>query len=212
MLFGDKYKFAIEYNFIEHPYGDERGILHDSWGGVRLWIDGVDLFQYKVIFRGKEMSRNYEWNLCMIVEWLCENLHTIVTISEFPNNIQAMTAFDYLEQNELLRPEFETEDFLNWHKGAHEWLATHWVFYGADGSNLPNLFLRRIDDKIEFSWNNEGFLKDREIFFCSKSGYKLIDMNVFYKVVKEFLNDFIRRFKNKYPVEMKTLQDKIILN
>lgn len=213
MLFGNKNNFAIEYNLIEHPYGDERGLLRDSWGYLNLWLDGVDLLQlYEVTYDGEKKELNYQWNLNMIVEWLSENIHIIITPSEFPNNIQAISSIDYTQQNERLFPELDTEEFLGWHKDAHEWLISHWFISGADGSNLPNLFLRRVSESIEISWDNKGLYENRDIFFCSQEGCELVDMDVFYKVTKDFINDFIARFSDKYPKEMQELKNYISMN
>jgi hypothetical protein len=213
VLFGTTDTFAIEYNIINHPYGDEHGLLLDSWGEMRLWVEGIDLLEtYEVMYNGQKKLILYQWNLNMIIEWLAANLHTIITPVDFPNNIDANNAMDYLNQNRILTPDIEKDEFWEWHENSFEWLDTHWFRGAADGSNLPHLFFRRVNNNIEICWNNEGLFDDRDIYFCSQQGCKLVDMNVFYKVVKDFINNFIARFKDKYPVEMKELQANVALS
>lgn len=212
MLFGSIDRFAIEYNLIRHPYGDEHGILLDSWGEMHLWVEGIDLLETYELSCNGQKKMTYQWNLNMITEWLAANFHTIVSPIDFPNNIKANNSMDYLSQNQRLTPDMEKDEFWKWHENAFEWLDTHWFRAAADGSNLACLLFRRTNENIEVCWDNEGLLDDRGIFFCSKKGCKLVDMNIFYNVVKDFLNDFINRFKDKYPAEMKELQDNISLN
>lgn len=45
MLFGNKKEFAIEYILHIHPYADELGLLNDSWGELRIWVEDVDLLE-----------------------------------------------------------------------------------------------------------------------------------------------------------------------
>jgi hypothetical protein len=213
MLFGKKNEFAFEYNLIKHPYGDEFGLLLDSWGELCIWVEGVDLLaMYTKDYQGENKNVNYQWNLIMITEWLADNLFSIISPCEFPNNVKAENSIEYVEISRDLTPGIETNEFWQWHDNDFEWLEAHCLRRAADGSNLPYLFFRRAKDKVEICWSNEGLYDDRGVFFCGQKGCKLVDMNIFYKVAKDFLNNFINRFKDKYPVEMKELQDKISLN
>ena len=213
MLFGEKNELAFEYNLINHPYGDEFGLLLDSWGELCIWVEGIDLLKmYTIDYQGTKKNVNYQWNLSMIAEWLANNLFSIISPEEFPNNVKARDAITYVDISRNLAPDMDANEFWQWHDNDFEWLEAHCLRRAADGSNLPYLFFRRIKDTVEICWDNEGLYDDRGVWFFSKNGCKLVDMNMFYDVVKDFLNDFITRFKNKYPSEMKELQDNINLN
>lgn len=92
-----------------------------------------------------------------------------------------------------------------------EWLDSHWLRAAADGSNLPHLFIRRVSDNVEIYWDNEGLLDDRRIF-SSNNGCRLVKVDIFCKVLRDFLSDFINKFIDKYPEEMESLNKNINLN
>jgi hypothetical protein len=205
MLFGDKNLFAIDYELIQHPYGDEYGLMLDSWGELHLWIHGLDVLELYESYHNNKIAFNYSWNLIMVVEWLAKNLKNIISDVEFPNNIQATNVMDYLEKSNALAPEFGTEEYWKWHEKEYDWLMSHWFRAAADGSNLPHLFFRIVDKNIEINWNNEGLFDDRNVFFINHEGCEYIDASIFCRVITDFINHFTNQFMLKYPLQIKEI-------
>jgi hypothetical protein len=206
MIFGDKKSFAFEYEILPHPYGDEFGIMKDSWGLLRLWVKNVDILE---IYRKDNdivtKRIRYEWNLIKIVEWLSNNFNVITQEENFPNSVLADNSLEYIKLNNLAEPDMDTDKFWFWNDNAYKWLENHWFGMAADDSHLGSIFIRKKDDSIEISWDNNNSFEYQGLHFISVEGVELIPIKEFKEVIYCFIKDFTSKFQEKYPNEMKEI-------
>ena len=70
---------------------------------------------------------------------------------------------------------------------------------------LPDSFIRKVDNKIEYSWQNDfPHISERgEHFFRYQKGVEYIDVKLFKEVTVAFCLDYIARFRDIYPLVSK---------
>ncbi|WNS47093.1 hypothetical protein [Paenibacillus sp. MMS20-IR301] len=184
-MFGDTHIFAIKYDFTKNPF-NERGLLAESWGKFELWVNGKELCK----FSRNNQDTTYEWNLIHLVEWLSENLPTILTDEEFPLPVQGKTSIELLASS----LEFDSDnddEFDEWFSTKQDWEFKHSWFSSRGGSYLSEVYFRNFGNKIEISWNNESLYSD-EISFPYSTGLEYVPIYVFESVIKDYIHDFLQ--------------------
>jgi hypothetical protein len=199
-IFGEKGVFAIEYELVTHPYGDEEGLLGDSWGYARFWLKGKDLFEFKV-FRGKGL-RLYNWSLCYLVGWFCENIAYLLEDSEFQMKDEGETALEIMRNLRETEVDYDSDAYDELCDKRYNLFQKHCIFSAANGSFLPILYLRGKDNVIEVSWDTSEGYEDGAILYSNTKGLDSIDRKVFFEAVYSFVTHFINRFKNIYPEQI----------
>ncbi|MFT4008231.1 MAG: hypothetical protein QM683_22410, partial [Lacrimispora sp.] len=117
--FGDSNKFAIEYQLQNNPYG-EIGILKESWGVFRLWIDGINICKFKQ----ENEEKDYEWNLIYLVEWLSENLEYIIGYDPFPLPVCGNNVSELIQKSDKFESGEDDEMYL-WYEARSRWIHRH---------------------------------------------------------------------------------------
>lgn len=183
-LFGDKEKFAIEYQFIPSPYKEEE-LLNKSWGIFKLWIENQNICEYEI----NNYKKQYEWNLIYIVEWLCNNLEFILGYDPFPLPVKGQTTLQLIQESNKFECEEDDELYL-WYQAKSSWTFRHSWFSNRAGSMLADVYFRRIETDVEISWDN-NFFKDDQVYFTKPVGVYVISKNEFKNIVLEFLSDIL---------------------
>ena len=200
MLFGDKNNFAIEYEFIHNPYyEDEYGLIRDSWGSLKIWINSANTCKLeRQVEENKVELETYEWNLCYVVGWFCNNLWHIY-LDEFPFKSYGNCTVELYENQtdelviEITEDDPEDMNFL--------WHDRHCLFMAYDGSYLPLMYFRRVGNDIEINWDNEGH-SEEDCRFLNLEGLVYIQKEIFLEVVVAFVKSFIQLFKDRCPEEI----------
>ena len=185
--FGNFNKFGIQYSFLKNPF-NEQGIFGESWGYLKLFIDGNDICEYLE----KGAPKVYTWNLYFIVEWLCENLDSIIGYDPFPLPVGGKSTIELINAANDFEIEEEVEEYL-WYNAMSSWTFRHTWFSSRGGSILTSAYFYRRNDNIEISWDNEFWSID-EVKFIHLKGLSLIKKEEFKKVILEFLYDILNSF------------------
>lgn len=187
-IFGDKAKFAIEYQLTSSPYEEEE-LLKKSWGILKLWIEARDVCQYVV----DGSKKQYEWNLIYAVEWLCNNLEYVLGYDPFPLPIQGKNTLELINESDKFESD-EDDEFYLWYQAKNSWTYRHSWFSNRAGSMLSNVYFRRVNDDIEISWNN-GFFEDNQVVFVVPVGVYTVSKTDFKATVFDFLKDILEAFE-----------------
>ena len=197
--FGDKNKFSIQYALGVNSF-NETSLIGETWGKFELWVHGIDICQYKT----EDSVTTYQWNLLYIVEWLSENLRYIVGEKSFPLPVEGQHSLELLE-NCLLFESDNDDEFDVWFDTKQEWEFKHSWFSNRGGSFLPDVFFRRVNDKIEIAWDNESTYSAEGITFINPIGLEYIPIDTFESTIKSFIEDFLENLlqnsKNKFEAE-----------
>lgn len=70
---------------------------------------------------------------------------------------------------------------------------------------MPDVFFRRVNDRIEIAWNNESTYSSEGITFTNPIGIEYIPLGIFEFTIKNFIEDFLdnllQNSKNKCHAE-----------
>jgi hypothetical protein len=196
-IFGDKRKFAIEYQLKSCPYQEEE-FLKKSWGIFNLWIEDQDICEYV----SGDSTTQYEWNLIYIVEWLCNNLEYVLGYDPFPVPVQGQNALELIKESNKFECEDDNEIYL-WHHAKNSWTFRHSWFSNRAGSIIADVYFRRVDKDMEVSWDNR-FFEEHQLYFTKPTGTYVVSKDVFRKVVFDFLNDILKTLETDVGTFVKT--------
>lgn len=205
--FGCKENFSIEYELIPN-FAEDDPVLKYSWGKLRIWIEGNDICEYV----HKNRKECYEWNLVYILEWLCDNIEYILGYDPFPLPLQENNSIELIEKSN----DFDSEDddeFYLWHQAKSLWAFKHSWFQNRAGSNLSNVYFRRVDNNIEISWDNSLY-KESEIYFLKSKGKYNIPKTEFKNIMLRFIRDILNEIEKKVENDewINRLKEEIHLN
>lgn len=210
--FGNKNNFCIEYQTYPEMYPDNKNIQENiesykTYGSMYFWVNGKNLF----LFKGLGQEATYTADICTLVEIFSEKLVCYLKNDAFPAKTKATTGATMMDEMILVeKPDDDIKKYLkvDWDKVDKElylaidsWNYDHGILTHSDESFMPNIFFRRVNDKIEVSWNNDFSydIPEGELFFEYKEGVEYLDIQVFKEVVVAFCLDFIKLYENKYP-------------
>ena len=118
-----------------------------SWGSLEILIGEVNLCRH---VSGKEVRDHVNWYQLPILEWFVYNWDGLLHETQLPG----------LRNISSARESYSTVEPWNLDEAAGEaifsWRQRHALRASAPGALLPDLFIRRIRNSIEFSWGNVG--------------------------------------------------------
>jgi Zn-dependent peptidase ImmA (M78 family) len=167
---GDRDRIAVRIAFESDP-DKGRGASKDesvSWGSLQLWVEGKNLCQYQY---GQQVHQEVKWYLLPILEWLVEQWNPILHEERFPGTTRYADARSGYENAVIPRLAIFDENTGRLQEAWEEWWGRHALHSQRDGGILPDLFIRRWRDSVEFSWGNSavpGTPKDFS-FLCPPS-------------------------------------------
>jgi len=138
---------------------------------------------------------NYEWNLNHLVEWIVENFKYITNDHTFPLPVDGNNSLELLQQAR----QFDSEDeqkIEEWYSQLQDWEFKHSWFSSIDGSYLREVFFRRVENFIEISWDNILTYHKDGVLFSNSRGVEYIEVDIFTKVIKSFLEDYFKNLLN----------------
>jgi len=152
-LSGNTADFAIELTLIQDDL-DDWMVAEDeraSWGSFSLWLGGINACEHAV--QG-EYLRAAHWYLLSIVEWFIKNWDPLFheERSVFPQvgvTAASMAKYGAMQTElSLIRGDDRISDQVDAH---FEWEERHSLRASAPGALLPDLYIRRYGDFVEFS-------------------------------------------------------------
>lgn len=187
-VFGKPERFAIEYNLLGNKY-DEKGVLGESWGEFRLWVEGKDICQHSI----DGILYVYQWNLFYIIDWFCDNIEYILGYDPFPLPVKGNCSFELIEKASNVIIEDDLEEYL-WFHSKSKWDFRHRMSRNNDGTVLSDVYFRRDYDMIEASWSNHLWRK-KGIEFTYPEGVYSLPVIEFRGIVFGFLYSIINEIE-----------------
>ncbi len=155
-VFGDKAVFALEARLLDDPADD--AIPADSagsWGAWRLWVAGFNLcnIQFETRTAVAEVAE-VRWFLAPLFRWIAANWMPLLHEARLPpggrwgDRRPRWARLAYLSVLESAGD--DPERFGPW----QDWASRHALRAAAEGGIVPDVFLQRVGDDIEFSWGD----------------------------------------------------------
>lgn len=169
-LLGNRNIFAIELSKDMDAYQ------------MSLYIDGKDILQFKV--NGTIYS--YRWrDFDDIKEWVQENLKYILQDDKFPLEVSGDSAAELCERSYKI----ELDDIEKYEE-LQDWMFRHSWFSARAGSFLADVYFRKVNDKIEISWDNRDTFKKDGIVYVFAKGKSSIDVGRFCGTIEGFISAY----------------------
>jgi hypothetical protein len=213
--FGDTEKFGIWVDnyyslFKDDPEYVENPEKYEIGGDVYFWVKGKNLFA----FDDGAPCHTYGHDLSPIVQMFCQNLFYHITDDPFPVQTKSKLGVEMMDETNLVQG--DDSDLRKWadidwdnvdmslRDKIDEWNLHHGYIAYSAGSYLPCLYVRKVQNMLEISWNNKYSCKGRdgEYYFIHKKGVEFIDIRLYRDTAVAFCLDFINKFKDKYPKKM----------
>lgn len=184
---GERGRFAVEIDFEPDPGPTPHGELEaESFGAIALWVNGRNLTEHRT---GQEHFPRVRWHLIGFLRWLRAHLAPLLNEEPLPRAIHEVASgnawFDASARPPLLLTEAQEDA---WFDARQDWWLRHGVRAGADGGLLPHLFLRRLDNDVELSWDNERFPPPhRGVRFVEAVGVERVPAELAFEVFRDVL-------------------------
>ncbi|MFN7918804.1 MAG: ImmA/IrrE family metallo-endopeptidase [Bryobacteraceae bacterium] len=144
--------FKFEFGLEKDPDGGVGSTPEESasWGWVQLWVGNVNLCEHSS--HGALYDRVH-WYLLPLLEWFVAHWDPLLNESRLPEPFAgAASARDgYWSVNP-----FDLDEEVG--SRVLDWRSRHALRAGATGGVLPDVFIRRFQDDIEFSWGHADAL------------------------------------------------------
>ena len=155
-IFGDKANFALEVRQVpDAAIGPEPEDFAGSWGEWRLWIASLNLCELQLETRdGRVEAREVRWFLAPLFAWIIENWIPLLHEKRLPpggrlgDSRPRSARAAYLSMVESAGDDFER--IPPWQC----WGSRHALRSASAGGILPDVFVQRMEDELEFSWGD----------------------------------------------------------
>ena len=158
-LFGDTRRFAIQFELHEdpHPVSGLDPLLQRSWGRVCLWVR--DRCLTRCVISESTVHDGVTWYTLPFVSWLRRSAVALVNEEPLPAPVrreEIHTAAEWFDESEEPSLTLLADEEDTYYEERSDWWQRHAVRAGFEGAVVPNLFLRRLGDDVEVSWDNQS--------------------------------------------------------
>ena len=155
-IFGDKSRFALEVRLAPGTVnGTEPEDCAGSWGEWRLWVANLNLSELRLDTQdGLVELHQVRWFLAPLFAWIVDNWMPLLHEGRLPSGCQTgdgrprSARAAYLAMVESAGDDFER--FRPWQC----WASRHSLRSASEGGILPDVFVQRMEDDLEFSWGD----------------------------------------------------------
>ena len=170
--FGDKARFALEVRQTpDAVVGPEPEECMGSWGEWRLWLANLNLCELRLnTANGLVEVHQVRWFLAPLFAWIVDNWMPLLHEKRLPpggrpgDSRPRSARAAYLAMVESAGDDLER--FGPWQC----WASRHSLRSASDGGILPDVFVQRMEDDLEFSWGDRGQPGARAASFVVEDG------------------------------------------
>ena len=176
-------------------------ISYEDWI-LKVYVDDRNICEFTVDGRIEEDTGN----LIFLSDWFKNNLKFILNKNdEFPLAVDGNSGIEIRKKAYAIGIKENKE--IQWFEAIHEWSEQHlWTFSGLE-MIYPDVMFRRIENKIEISWDSRNKYKDNKnykIEFTNLKGRFFVNMEKFEKEVLSFI-DRVERITEIISEKMKSV-------
>ena len=176
-------------------------ISYEDWI-LKVYVDDRNICEFTVDGRIEEDTGN----LIFLSDWFKNNLKFILNKNdEFPLAVDGNSGIEIRKKAYAIGIKENKE--IEWFEAVHEWSERHlWTFSGLE-MIYPDVMFRRIENKIEISWDSRNKYKDNKnykIEFTNLKGRFFVNMEKFEKEVLSFI-DRVERITEIISKKMKSV-------
>ena len=176
-------------------------ISYEDWI-LKVYVDDRNICEFTVDGRIEEDTGN----LIFLSDWFKNNLKFILNKNdEFPLAVDGNSGIEIRKKAYAIGIKENKE--IEWFEAVHEWSERHlWTFSGLE-MIYPDVMFRRIENKIEISWDSRNKYTDNKnykIEFTNLKGSFFVNIEKFEKEVLSFI-DIVERITEIISEKMKSV-------
>jgi Zn-dependent peptidase ImmA (M78 family) len=169
-LSGRTDRFAVKLSLAIDPHdgagADEATAA--SWGAFEIWIEGQNICAH---FDQGELIGSVHWYLLPLLEWLVYSWDPLLHEERLPVRNTSDDAVSALDRTQFAPVLLDDAAALLWEQESYAWWSRHSIRAARDGGLFPNLFIRRLRDSIELSWDDRPIAGEGQDFkFLASKG------------------------------------------
>ena len=172
---GDQNDFAITLTFAPDP-DQGRGAsprMSATWGSFEIWVNGLNLCMHR---EDAVTLSAVHWYLLPLLRWFVTNWDALLHQERLPNRNEGKDAWLSLRATNDPPPTLSEQEIIQWEDSQHGWWSRHALLACREGGLLPNVMIRRMRDKIEFSWGPSPTAgSPKHYYFFANHGYARIE-------------------------------------
>ncbi len=151
IVLGRRDLFAVKVAFLPDPDSGRAATREHSasWGSLEIWVHGHNLCAH--IEQGEPVD-SVHWYLLPFLQWLPSQWDFLLHEERLPTKNAGATAWTAMRRTNEAPPALSVDEAERWETRWHQWWGRHCLVACREGGLLPNLFIRRWRDAIEFSW------------------------------------------------------------
>ena len=166
IMVGRRDRFAVKIAFLMDPDRGRAATREHSisWGAIEVWANGHNLCRH--VEQGESIDAAH-WYLLPILQWFASNWDFLLHEERLPVRNAARDAWISMLRTADPPPALADDATERWDVSWYNWWERHALQAAREGGLVPNLFIRRWRDLIEFSWGDrpiagapEGFKFD----------------------------------------------------
>lgn len=172
---GDQKNFAITLTFAPDPDrgGGASPPMSATWGSFEIWVNGLNLCMHR---EDSVTLPAVHWYLLPLLRWFVINWDALLHEERLPNRNEGRDAWLSLRATNDPPPALPEQQMNQWEELQHAWWTRHALLACREGGLFPNVVIRRMRDKIEFSWGPSVTAgTPQHYYFFANHGYARID-------------------------------------
>ncbi len=153
LLAGNTSVFAVRMGFHE----DDSAIalaadVEASWGALEIWVNGINLCAH--VEAGETLDAVH-WYLLPLLEWLANSWNAFLHEERLPVRNAGVDAIESLYRTRFPPPGLAPDSAREHEDAWYSWRERHALHAARDGGLFPEVFVRRLGDRIEVSWSDQ---------------------------------------------------------
>jgi len=158
--------------------------INDEVAELCFFVNEINIMEF--IQDGEH--RIVTWDFDDLVEYFVINLSKIMTEDKFPFDVEGNTAAELDNNVEIDAEKLSEDEWFSQHEKIYNWRQIHSWLHASGGAILPEVYFRRVNDKIEISWWTSNLYEDVE--FVNDDGFYYCDLKEFESAVRQFIQDY----------------------
>lgn len=197
--FGERRHFAVFLSLGTDPYPSGDKLRDATWGGISIWARGRCVTA-SVSSEGA-FSHEIHWSLLDILDWLLRSGIRLVNEEPYPFPACSSRVYDgcqWINETEDPPARLAQDQEKKWFMARSEWRRHHALRAAAVDVALPNVFLRRLGDDVEISWDNETWGAARsDLQFVERLGTVRVCASQAAEVISNAVGDCLSALADK---------------
>lgn len=172
---GDQSEFAIRLTFSPDPDQGKGATpsMSATWGSFEIWVNGLNLCLHH---EDSVTLPDVHWYLLPLLRWFVSNWDALLHEERLPNRNDGRDAWLSLRATAEPPHALLEAAACEWDELQHAWWKRHSLLACRDGGLFPDIVIRRMQDKVEFSWGPSPIAgAPQHYYFFANHGYARID-------------------------------------